>query len=88
MTNRHELRSFFVSSCFAIFAVNKRFRTMAKNKLGKDYIEWVLKLNASQTQREINNLKEGNKELEKSNKSLRSEMSRLAAEGKAKNCNS
>ena len=57
---------------------------MAKNKLRKDYIEWVLKLNASQTQREINNLKEGNKELEKSNKSLRSEMSRLAAEGKAK----
>lgn len=56
---------------------------MAKNKLGKDYIEWVLKLNASQTQREINNLKEGNKELEKSNKSLRSEMTRLTAEGKA-----
>ena len=61
---------------------------MAKNKLGKDYIEWVLKLNASQTQREINNLKEGNKELERSNKSLRSEMTRLTAEGKAKNCNS
>lgn len=54
---------------------------MAKNKLGKDYIEWVLKLNASQTQREINNLKEGNKELEKSNKSLRSEMTRLTAGG-------
>jgi chromosome segregation ATPase len=51
-------------------------------KLKQDYIDWVLTLNASQLQKEMHNVTEANRELEKSNKSIRDEMNRLRADGK------
>lgn len=51
-------------------------------KVKQDYIDWVLTLNASQVQKEIHNVTEANRELEKSNKSIRDEMNRLRADGK------
>jgi len=39
-------------------------------KLSNDYIRWTLTLNTSQTKKEIHNLTESSKELEKSNKDL------------------
>lgn len=51
-------------------------------KLKQDYIDWVLTLNASQVQKELHNVTEANRELEKSNKSIRDQMNRLRAEGK------
>ena len=50
-------------------------------KLSNDYINWTLTLNASQTQKEIHNLTESSKELEKSNKVLRERMGQLVQAG-------
>lgn len=50
-------------------------------KLSNDYINWTLTLNASQTQKEIHNLSESSKELEKSNKVLRERMGQLVQAG-------
>lgn len=53
---------------------------MAK-KLSNDYIKWTLTLNSSQAQKEINDLTESSKELEKSNKVLRERMGQLVQVG-------
>ena len=51
---------------------------MAKgNKLQTDYINWVLTLNASQAQKEIHNVTESTRELEKQNKEFRKQMGEL-----------
>lgn len=50
-------------------------------KLSNDYINWTLTLNASQTQKEIHNLTESSKELEKSNNVLRERMGQLVQAG-------
>ena len=52
-------------------------------KLKQDYINWVLTLNASQVQKELHNVTEANRELEKANKSMRDEMTRLQKDGQA-----
>ncbi len=51
-------------------------------KVKQDYINWVLTLNSSQVQKEMHNVTEANRELEKSNRSMRDSMSKLQAEGK------
>lgn len=52
-------------------------------KLKPDYIQWVLTLNASGAQKEMQRLKESNNELKDSNKNLQKEMNKLLREGKA-----
>ena len=54
---------------------------MAK-KLQPDYIQWVLKLNGSQTQKEIKRLEQSTADLKKENSGLQSQMAKLQAEGK------
>ena len=48
-------------------------------KVKQDYINWVLTLNSSQVQKEMHNVTEANRELEKSNRSMRDSMSKLQA---------
>lgn len=50
-------------------------------KLSPDYIEWVLKLNASEAQEEIQKLTANNKELASANKDLKKQMNDLIAAG-------
>ncbi len=51
---------------------------MAKgNKIQTDYINWVVTLNASQAQKEIHNVTESTRELEKQNKEFRKQMGEL-----------
>lgn len=51
---------------------------MAKgNKIQTDYINWVVTLNASQAQKEIHNVTESTRELEKQNKEFRKQMREL-----------
>lgn len=51
-------------------------------KLKPDYIEWVLKLNATQAQEEYHKLEKANKELKKQNDENRKAMVQLEAQGK------
>lgn len=50
-------------------------------KLSPDYIEWVLKLNASEAQEEIQKLTANNKELASANKDLKNRMKELVEAG-------
>lgn len=54
---------------------------MAK-KLTEDEIKWILNLDATQAQQSIHKLIKDNKGLESSNKAIRDEMAKLAAQGK------
>lgn len=51
-------------------------------KLSPDYIEWVLKLNATQAQEEFHKLEKANRELQKEANANRKAMAQLTAEGK------
>ena len=51
-------------------------------KLSPDYIEWVLKLNAAEAQKEIHKLEVANKLISKQMKSTRQAMTELEKQGK------
>lgn len=51
-------------------------------KLSPDYIEWVLKLNATQAQEEFHKLEKANRELQQEANANRKAMAQLTAEGK------
>ena len=51
-------------------------------KLTPDYIEWVMSLNATQAQQEIQKLRKDNDELGKKTREVRRAMSELEAHGK------
>ena len=55
---------------------------MAKAKLSPDYIEWVLKLNTTQAQKEYHKLEKENKTLQKDNAATRESMAELEKQGK------
>ena len=54
---------------------------MAKAKLSPDYIEWVLKLNATQVQQEYHKLEKANKTLQAENRASRKAMAELEKQG-------
>lgn len=55
---------------------------MAKSRLTPDYIEWVMKLNASDVPKEMHKINEESRELVKQNEAARKAMAQLEAEGK------
>ena len=55
---------------------------MAKSRISPDYIEWVLKLNASDAAKEMHKITEQNRELARQTDATRKAMAQLEAEGK------
>lgn len=55
---------------------------MAKSKLSTDYIDWVIRLNATQAQEEYHKLNKCNKDLQKQANTSRKTLSALEAQGK------
>jgi len=69
------------------FLASKRCGSFAKKnifmaKLTPDYIEWVMSLNATQAQQEIQKLQKNNDELAKKTREVRRAMAELDAQGK------